>query len=163
MNRSCSANIKAKRECRKFIFVLFDFINICNIFILCSYIIICLCSVMFTNQIGRIPLDWALGAFIVKLREEGFTESSTDMIEDYKTIFSFVSISLVIGLLVLIFYWWRRPSMKTIYDLEKGRYITTVTRNLNKFWAFTWPWHTHNYLIHFLINVFLLMCMSNCK
>lgn len=92
--------------------------------------------VMFTNQVGKISIDWALGALIVKIKEDG-TSTSVDMFEDYKTIFSFVFISLVIGLGVLIFYWWRRPNFKTIYDLEKGRYITTTTtttgvRNLNK-------------------------------
>lgn len=89
--------------------------------------------VVFTNQVGKISLDWALGALIIKMKEDDLPETSADMLEDYKTIFSFVSLSLVIGLAVLIFYWWRRPNIKTIYDLEKGRYITTVARNLNKF------------------------------
>lgn len=90
--------------------------------------------VMFTNQVGKVPLDWALGALIVKIKEDGLPEAPViDMLEDYKTIFSFLFLSLVIGFGVLVFYWWRRPNLKIIYDLEKGKYITTVVRNLNKF------------------------------
>ncbi|KAM1065485.1 hypothetical protein ACFX2B_020789 [Malus domestica] len=46
----------------------------------------------FANQVGSIPLDWALGAFILQMW----------------------SVSK-----------WRKPQLKTIYDLEKGRYIVT--------------------------------------
>ncbi|MCO5598051.1 hypothetical protein L7F22_052141 [Adiantum nelumboides] len=89
--------------------------------------------VMFTNQVGKVPLDWALGALIVKIKEDGLPERPVDMLEDYKAIFTFLFVSCVIGFGVILFSWWRRPSLKIIYDLEKGKYITTVVRNLNKF------------------------------
>lgn len=88
--------------------------------------------VLFTNQIGKIPLDWALGALIVKTKEDGASDSSASLFKDYKTIFSFFSLSLVFGFAVLIFYRWRRPQIKTIYDLEKGRYITTLSREIGR-------------------------------
>eukprot|EP00250_Pteridium_aquilinum_P018388 c24063_g1_i2 orf=155-2026(-) len=79
--------------------------------------------VLFTNQVGKISIDWALGALIVKIKEGGdLPETSVDMFEDYKTIFSFVFVSLIVGFGVLIFYWWRRPNFKIVYDLEKGRF-----------------------------------------
>ncbi|KAI5081917.1 hypothetical protein GOP47_0001660 [Adiantum capillus-veneris] len=89
--------------------------------------------VMFTNQVGKVSLDWALGAMIVKVKEDGLPERPVDMLGDYKTIFSFLFVSCVVGFGVLLFYWWRRPNLKIIYDLEKGKYITTAVRNLNKF------------------------------
>ncbi|KAF1863567.1 hypothetical protein Lal_00030620 [Lupinus albus] len=81
------------------------------------------------NQVGNIPLDWALGAFILQttadadVQNHGWTTA----------IFSVESPTLVrlIGILIILLFmvWsiskWRKPQLKTIYDLEKGRYIVT--------------------------------------
>ncbi|TQD78247.1 hypothetical protein C1H46_036192 [Malus baccata] len=63
----------------------------------------------FANQVGSIPLDWALGAFIL--------QSTSDLDvghSDWLTTIIVWSVSK-----------WRKPQLKTIYDLEKGRYIVT--------------------------------------
>ncbi|XP_014520984.1 probable apyrase 6 isoform X1 [Vigna radiata var. radiata] len=80
------------------------------------------------NQVGSIPLDWALGAFILQTTADADIQNHNWI----ATIFSDESPTLlsIIGfLLVLLTAWsisrWRKPQLKTIYDLEKGRYIIT--------------------------------------
>lgn len=81
------------------------------------------------SQVGSIPLDWALGAFILQ------TTNDVDIL-NHGWIASFFSdesptfLSLVGIFIILLFTaWsvsrWRKPQLKTIYDLEKGRYIIT--------------------------------------
>ncbi|KAK7368048.1 hypothetical protein VNO80_10070 [Phaseolus coccineus] len=79
------------------------------------------------NQVGSIPLDWALGAFILQTADADIQNHNW-----IATIFSDESPTLlsIIGFfLVLLTAWsisrWRKPQLKTIYDLEKGRYIIT--------------------------------------
>ncbi|KAF3431464.1 hypothetical protein FNV43_RR26195 [Rhamnella rubrinervis] len=80
------------------------------------------------NQVESIPLDWALGAFIL--------QSTSDLALEQPDWFSIISdesptlLSLIAIFIILMFTaWsiskWRKPQLKTIYDLEKGRYIVT--------------------------------------
>ena len=80
------------------------------------------------NQVGSIPLDWALGAFILQ------TTADADIQNHWiGAIFSNESPTLLslLGIFIILLFaaWsisrWRKPQLKTIYDLEKGRYITT--------------------------------------
>lgn len=81
-----------------------------------------------TNQVGTVPLDWALGAFILSTVEDlPPTQTIRILGEDSLTRFSLVAIILV-GLVAYSVSRWRKPHVKTIYDLEKGRYITTAAR-----------------------------------
>ena len=75
------------------------------------------------------PLDWALGALILQ------TTAVTDG-ENHGLIASIVkddfpNLVLLLGAATLLTFagWyvlqWNKPYFKTIYDLEKGRYIVT--------------------------------------
>ncbi|XP_057494981.1 probable apyrase 6 isoform X1 [Actinidia eriantha] len=84
----------------------------------------------FANQVGEVPLDWALGAFILQSTADLNTEQppnwiATTVINDSHT---FIAI-IVIAMIVMFGTWslskWRKPQLKTIYDLEKGKYIVT--------------------------------------
>lgn len=88
-----------------------------------------LARIKVANQVGSIPLDWALGAFILQTTADGDIQN-----HDWKAaIFSDESPTLLslIGIFIILLFtaWsisrWRKPQLKTIYDLEKGRYITT--------------------------------------
>ncbi|XP_071736500.1 probable apyrase 6 [Rutidosis leptorrhynchoides] len=82
----------------------------------------------YASQVNDIPLDWALGAFIYQVM------SDVDIGKLYPTqsILTMDS-SVLSGLLFIIFFvfvayyilQWRKPNVKTIYDLEKGKYIVT--------------------------------------
>lgn len=83
----------------------------------------------FANQVGGIPLDWALGAFIIQKMANQNSESSNWV----SAIFfddssAYLSLS-VVSVAILFTAWsvskWRKPQLKTIYDLERGRYIMT--------------------------------------
>ncbi|KAJ4974401.1 hypothetical protein NE237_007575 [Protea cynaroides] len=83
----------------------------------------------FVNQVGDIPLDWALGAFILQ-NTAGSAMGQTDwiapiIIEDSSTLLSLVIVAAILILTVWSLSKWRKPQLKTIYDLEKGRYIVT--------------------------------------
>lgn len=75
------------------------------------------------------PLDWALGALIVKLSEDEEQVSHVWLFSSgYVKVLSLL-VLLSVGILVIWFIArWRRPQVTTIYDLEKGRYITTASR-----------------------------------
>lgn len=87
-----------------------------------------MCRVGYANQVQNIPLDWALGAFILQ------STAKLDL-QPFDWIPFVLSgnssaLLLIFGiLLVLIAAWflskWRNPQLKTIYDLEKGKYIVT--------------------------------------
>lgn len=81
------------------------------------------------NQVGNIPLDWALGAFIVlstvKLDVENPDWIATIFSDDSPTILSLIAIFTILIFTLLSVSKWRKPQLKTIYDLEKGRYIVT--------------------------------------
>ncbi|CAL5188751.1 unnamed protein product [Lathyrus oleraceus] len=81
------------------------------------------------NQVRNIPLDWALGAFILQTTADSDPHNHNWI----ASIFSNESPTLLtlVGIFIILLFtaWsisrWRKPQLKTIYDLEKGRYITT--------------------------------------
>ncbi|KAK9050998.1 hypothetical protein SSX86_027623 [Deinandra increscens subsp. villosa] len=84
--------------------------------------------IMYANQVNNIPLDWALGAFIFQIT----SELDPGRLHPTKSIFTmdFSMLSGLIFVILLLFFVyyvskWRKPSVKTIYDLEKGKYIVT--------------------------------------
>ncbi|CAL9041149.1 probable apyrase 6 isoform X2 [Musa acuminata AAA Group] len=84
--------------------------------------------VVFANQVGNIPLDWALGAFITQKALRPSAESSDWIFavlgEDPSAFFYlFVSIMLIFTAWSVLK--WMKPKLKIIYDLERGRYILT--------------------------------------
>jgi len=84
--------------------------------------------IRFTNQVGTVPLDWALGAFILRTVEDLPPAETVRILgEDSLTRFSLAAVILV-GLAACSVSRWKKPHLKTIYDLEKGRYITTAAR-----------------------------------
>lgn len=86
--------------------------------------------VSFTNHVGGIPLDWALGAFIMHSVAELSTDRhhawiATMVSDDSPTLISLFAICLIVMFTAWSVSKWRKPQLKTIYDLEKGRYIVT--------------------------------------
>nr|XP_043623415.1 probable apyrase 6 [Erigeron canadensis] len=82
----------------------------------------------YASHVNDIPLDWALGAFIFQIMRE------LDVGQLYPTKSALtIDSSMLSGLVFVIFlvftvYYvskWRKPNVKTIYDLEKGKYIVT--------------------------------------
>ncbi|KAG2707178.1 hypothetical protein I3843_05G124200 [Carya illinoinensis] len=82
-----------------------------------------------SNQVGNIPLDWALGAFILqstaKLDLEHAHWIANIIRIDSPTLLMIIAIFLVLMFTAWSVSKWRKPQLKTIYDLEKGRYIVT--------------------------------------
>ncbi|KAF8390202.1 hypothetical protein HHK36_024724 [Tetracentron sinense] len=81
----------------------------------------------FANQVGNIPLDWALGAFILQNTAGSDVEHpdwiATIINKDSSTLLSLFVISTLLICTAWFVSKWRKPQLKTIYDLEKGRYI----------------------------------------
>ncbi|BFG16680.1 hypothetical protein CerSpe_029540 [Prunus speciosa] len=81
------------------------------------------------NQVGSIPLDWALGAFILQSTSDldvGHSDWISTIISDGSpTLLSLIFIFAILMFTVWSLSKWRKPQLKTIYDLEKGRYIVT--------------------------------------
>ncbi|TXG73425.1 hypothetical protein EZV62_002004 [Acer yangbiense] len=83
----------------------------------------------FSNHAGSIPLDWTLGAFIfqsmlepLELEVENMDQIVGNESVTYFLLFAFLLIALLAAFFVVQ---WRKPQLKTIYDLEKGHYIVT--------------------------------------
>lgn len=87
--------------------------------------------IRFANQVENIPLDWALGAFILQSTEDLNVQHHdhgwiiTIISDDSPTLFSLIAITLLLMFIAWTISKWRKPQMKTVYDLEKGRYIVT--------------------------------------
>ncbi|XP_073105103.1 probable apyrase 6 isoform X3 [Elaeis guineensis] len=80
----------------------------------------------FANQVGGIPLDWALGAFIMQKMPKQSPEHSGWITAIVGNDSSILSLFLVPSVLIMTAWTvskWKKPQLKTIYDLEKGRYI----------------------------------------
>lgn len=82
------------------------------------------------NQVGNMPLDWALGAFILQSTANLAMEHNPDWIatvlgDDSPTLLSLIAIFIILMFTAWSISKWRKPQLKTIYDLEKGRYIVT--------------------------------------
>ncbi|OAY50028.1 probable apyrase 6 [Manihot esculenta] len=83
----------------------------------------------YANQIGNIPLDWALGAFILQ-STAAFEAQNPDWItaiisDDPPTLISLIAIAILLMFSAWFISKWKKPELKTVYDLEKGRYIVT--------------------------------------
>jgi len=91
--------------------------------------VVSLCRIEFANQVGNIPLDWALGAFIlhtnVALDMEHSDWIATIINDDSPTLLSLIGFAILIMFIAWSISKWRKPQLKTVYDLEKGRYIVT--------------------------------------
>ncbi len=85
----------------------------------------------FTNKVHDVPLDWALGALIVRLSEDRVEEQPPVVWVFHMILLKVLSILGFLGVGTLAIFFivrFRRPQLTTIYDLEKGRYITTASR-----------------------------------
>ncbi|KAF2298848.1 hypothetical protein GH714_028297 [Hevea brasiliensis] len=83
----------------------------------------------YANQVGNIPLDWALGAFILQ-STAAFDMRHPDWIttiisDDSSTLVSLIAIAILLMYIAWSISKCRKPQLKTVYDLEKGRYIVT--------------------------------------
>ncbi|CAA2990987.1 probable apyrase 6, partial [Olea europaea subsp. europaea] len=80
----------------------------------------------YANQVQNIPLDWALGAFILHSAIDSDVQHSNWIMivisGDSSTLHLLLGFSLV-SIAAWIVFKWRKPKQKTIYDLEKGKYI----------------------------------------
>ncbi|XP_065861382.1 probable apyrase 6 [Euphorbia lathyris] len=84
----------------------------------------------YTNQVGNIPLDWALGAFILQssfaLEEQQQQQPdwiTTIIGDESPTLLSLIAITILLMFVAWSISKWRKPQLKTVFDLEKGRYI----------------------------------------
>ncbi|KAL5220640.1 hypothetical protein ABZP36_025353 [Zizania latifolia] len=83
------------------------------------------------NQIGGMPVDWALGAFIVQKasNQTEYSDSSVPYLNnDYSGLVPLLFITAVVVFTACSILKERRSRLKTIYDMEKGRYIITRVR-----------------------------------
>uniref|UniRef100_A0A803KRE5 Apyrase n=1 Tax=Chenopodium quinoa TaxID=63459 RepID=A0A803KRE5_CHEQI len=80
---------------------------------------------------GSTPVDWRLGAFISQTIMESFDSITehydTHIVENESVTYFFLFAVLIVIVLLATFFVMklRKPQFKTIYDLEKGRYIVT--------------------------------------
>ncbi|KAK6242740.1 hypothetical protein SCA6_008129 [Theobroma cacao] len=85
--------------------------------------------ITFANQVENIPLDWALGAFILQSTTNSDVQQpdwiTTIISKDSPTLLSIIAISAILIFIAWSISKWRKPQLKTVYDLEKGRYIVT--------------------------------------
>ncbi|KAJ0083869.1 hypothetical protein Patl1_30140 [Pistacia atlantica] len=83
----------------------------------------------FVNHTEKNPLDWTLGAFIFqsKLQSLELEREKLDQVvgNESLTYFSLFAFLLIVLLSAIFVLQWRKPQIKTIYDLEKGHYIVT--------------------------------------
>ncbi|GMH01721.1 hypothetical protein Nepgr_003560 [Nepenthes gracilis] len=85
--------------------------------------------IRYSNQVENIPLDWALGAFIL----QSTTNVAIEHPEWITTIFhglspGFAMLFIVSVILIFVVWYasnWRKHYWKTVFDLEKGRYLVT--------------------------------------
>lgn len=86
----------------------------------------------FAHQVGGVALDWALGAFIIQKTSVQISRQSywiTSIVKgDSSAVVSLLSISALLIFIAWSLRKWRKPQSKTIFDLEKGRYITVHYR-----------------------------------
>ncbi|XP_051187920.1 probable apyrase 6 isoform X1 [Lolium perenne] len=86
-------------------------------------------SIDVTNQIRGVPVDWALGAFIVQKtpNRTEYSDLSVSYLDnyDFSGLVPLIFITTVVVFTACSILKWRRPHLKTIYDMEKGRYIIT--------------------------------------
>ncbi|KAG6758065.1 hypothetical protein POTOM_038399 [Populus tomentosa] len=84
----------------------------------------------FANQVGNIPLDWALGAFILHTNAALDMEEHSDWIvtimsDDSRTLLSLIGIAIILIFVAWPISKWGKHQFKTFYDLERGWYIVS--------------------------------------
>lgn len=83
----------------------------------------------FANHTGSIPLDWTFGAFIVETMLEPLElePDNLGLIVGNESVTYFLLFAFLLTAVLAMFFvlQWQKPQLKTIYDLEKGRYIVT--------------------------------------
>ncbi|XP_048136032.1 probable apyrase 6 isoform X2 [Rhodamnia argentea] len=81
------------------------------------------------KRTGSIPVDWTLGAYAVLTMQDTVAYESDNFGEivgnESVTYFSLFAVLLIVVLAAFLVSQWQKPQLKTIYDLEKGRYIVT--------------------------------------
>ncbi|XP_066331319.1 probable apyrase 6 isoform X3 [Miscanthus floridulus] len=79
------------------------------------------------NQIHGMPVDWALGAFIVQttMNRTEYSDSSVSYLNNHSSGLVPLLFITVVVFTAFSIQRWRRPQLRTIYDMEKGRYIIT--------------------------------------
>jgi len=79
----------------------------------------------YSNQVGDIQVEWALGAFITLMQNTSLKplHTTAESTHSNRPLFAVLGMFLLCG--VLFVSRWRKPKTKIIYDLEKGRYIIT--------------------------------------
>ncbi|KAJ0988552.1 hypothetical protein J5N97_006908 [Dioscorea zingiberensis] len=84
--------------------------------------------ISFVNQVDNVPIDWALGAFIMQGASTPTTPHSWIAAINRENLLALVFL-LIVSALMVFTTWavskWKKPQLKTVYDLEKGRYIVT--------------------------------------
>lgn len=95
---------------------------------ICGWFIFC--RVTITNRVNKVLVKWTAGFFITRFDEEKVRSAPPGVIfgEFFGNAALFVGLLAIAGLLLWFVIRWRRPQLKTIYDLEKGRYFTTASR-----------------------------------
>lgn len=88
-----------------------------------------ICRIGFGHRDGNFDIDWTLGSFIAEAMAE---EVELDPVEtglivgnESVTYFSMFAFLFLIVLAAFFVLQWRKPQLKTVYDLEKGHYIVT--------------------------------------
>ncbi|XP_028758020.1 probable apyrase 6 [Neltuma alba] len=83
----------------------------------------------FGNRKGTFHIDWTLGSFLVETMAEPVELEPVDpgliVGNESVTYFSIFAFLFLIVLAAFFVLQWRKPQLKTVYDLEKGRYIVT--------------------------------------
>ena len=91
-----------------------------------------MCRVGFGNEKINSHVDWTLGSFIIETMGEPLEleHIDTGMIvgNESVTYFSLFAFLFLIILAAFFVMQWRKPQLKTVYDLEKGHYIVTRIR-----------------------------------
>ncbi|PWZ53007.1 putative apyrase 6 [Zea mays] len=82
-------------------------------------------QIEYSNQVGDIQVEWALGAFITLMQNTSLKplHTTAESTHSNRPLFAVLGMFLLCG--VLFVSRWRKPKTKIIYDLEKGRYIIT--------------------------------------
>lgn len=86
------------------------------------------CRIGFADSTGGSPLDWTLGAFVQQtVYQPELDPENLPNIATSDTLTFILLFAIVVLVILSVFYVsnWRKPRSKTIYDLEKGRYIVT--------------------------------------
>ncbi|XP_074578258.1 putative apyrase 6 [Curcuma longa] len=78
----------------------------------------------YANQAGGIQIEWALGAYLMQATESLEKNWTKPVLPD-NIMLLFLVTSALLAFAAWLGYKWKQPRLKTIYDLEKGRYITT--------------------------------------